>query len=72
MNMRVSLAELKTEPEKYIGLAEEQDIYVTEGGKAIARITSAKSDKAEAARSLFGILPSGADIDSAREERLRV
>lgn len=69
--MRVSLAELETEPGKYIGLAGKQDIYVTEGGKAIARITSANPDKVEAARALFGILPGSADIDSAREERLK-
>ncbi|MDR1514806.1 MAG: type II toxin-antitoxin system Phd/YefM family antitoxin [Synergistaceae bacterium] len=66
--MRVSLAELKTEPVKYIGLADKQDIYVTEGGRAIARITSAKPEgKVEAALALFGILPSDADLDSARE-----
>jgi antitoxin (DNA-binding transcriptional repressor) of toxin-antitoxin stability system len=52
MNVRASLAELKTEPEKYIGLADKQDIYVTEDGKAIARITSAGPDKVEAARAV--------------------
>jgi antitoxin (DNA-binding transcriptional repressor) of toxin-antitoxin stability system len=52
MSVQVSLAELKTEPGKYIGLADKQDIYVTEGGKAIARITRAKPDRAEAARAV--------------------
>jgi hypothetical protein len=38
--------------------------------KPVAKITSAKIDKVTAAMPLFGILPSNADLDAARAERL--
>jgi hypothetical protein len=68
--MRISLSELKTGTEKYIALAEEQDIYVTMDGKSVVKITSAKTAKVVAAMSLFGILPGDVDADAARMERL--
>jgi prevent-host-death family protein len=69
--MQISLSELTTELGKYIDLADKQDIYVTRGGKPVARITSAESSKVTAARALFGILPVDADLDAAREDRLK-
>jgi prevent-host-death family protein len=68
--MQISLSELKIGAEKYIDLADEQDIYVTRDGKPVAKIISAKTDKVAAAMSLFGILPHSVDLDSARMERL--
>jgi prevent-host-death family protein len=68
--MQITLSELKTVPEKYVALAEKQDIYITQDGKPVARITSAKTDKVSAAMSLFGILPDSVDLDTARTERL--
>jgi antitoxin (DNA-binding transcriptional repressor) of toxin-antitoxin stability system len=69
--MHISLSELTTEPGKYIDLADKQDIYVTRGGKPVARITHAKSNKVVAALALFGILPADSDLDAAREDRLK-
>jgi prevent-host-death family protein len=69
--MQISLSEFKTEPRKYIHLADKQDIYVTKDGKPVAVITSTKSDKVMAAHALFGILPSDVDLDAAREERFK-
>jgi prevent-host-death family protein len=69
--MLVSLSELKTNPGKYVALADGQDIYITRNGKKVARLTSARPDKAACARALFGILPADADLGAAREERLK-
>lgn len=69
--MLVSLSELKTNPGKYVALADEQDIYITKNGKRVAKLTSAKPDKMASAKALFGILPADVDLNSAREERLK-
>ena len=69
--MLVSLSELKTNPGKYVALADELDIYITKNGKKVAKLTSARQDKVASAKALFGILPGNIDLDTAREERLR-
>ena len=69
-SMLVSLSELKTNPGKYVAIADRQDIYITRNGKRVARLTSARPDKTASAKALFGILPGDVDIDSARGERL--
>jgi prevent-host-death family protein len=69
--MLVSLSELKTNPGKYVALADEQDIYITRNGKKVAKLTSAKPNKMASAKALFGILPADIDLDAAREERLK-
>lgn len=68
--MLVSLSELKTNPGKYVALADEQDIYITKNGKKVAKLTSARPDKMASAKALFGILPGNVDLDAARKERL--
>jgi prevent-host-death family protein len=69
--MLVSLSALKTNPGKYVALADEQDIYITRNGKRVARLTNIRPDKMASARALFGILPADLDRDRAREERLK-
>ena len=69
--MLVSLSELKINPGKYVALADQQDIFITKNGKRVAKLTSVRQDKMASAKALFGILPSGVELDSAREERLR-
>ena len=69
--MLVSLSELKSNPGKYVSLADKEDIYITKNGKRVARLTSARPGKLASAKELFGILPADTDLDSAREERLK-
>jgi prevent-host-death family protein len=69
--MLVSLSELKTNPGKYVAMADHQDIYITKNGKRVARLTSARQNKMASAKALFGILPDNVDLDRAREERLK-
>ena len=68
--MLVSLSELKTNPGKFVTMADQQDIYITRNGKRVAKLTSARQDKMASAKALFGILPADVNLDSAREERL--
>jgi prevent-host-death family protein len=68
--MRISLTELKTNPGKYIDLAEDRDVYITRNGKCVARLSGMQANRQEAARALFGILPAEVDLAAARRERL--
>jgi len=68
--MLVSLSELKTNPGKYVAMADKEDIYITKNGKRVARLTSTRPNRIASAKALFGILPSDVDLDNAREERL--
>ena len=67
----VPLSELKNNLGKYVDMADSEDILVTRNGKVIAKLTNARTDKVAAANALFGLLPSDADLDKAREERLK-
>ena len=69
--MLVSLSALKTNPGKYVALADQQDIYITKNGRRVAKLTGARQDKMASAKALFGILPGDVDLDGAREERLK-
>ena len=68
--MQVSIAELETDAEKYIELAETQDIFIIKNGERVAKITSAKVDKRAAMKSIFGVIPADADVDTAKAEKL--
>lgn len=68
--IRISLSDLEANTEKYVTLAQEQDVFITRNGKLVARLTTAKADKVEAARALFGLLPPDVDLNKSRGERL--
>ena len=67
--MQVSLLEFKTNVSKYLDLAEKQNIYIM-NGKSVAKIAEAEVDKVAAMTSVFGAIPSDADLDKAKMERL--
>lgn len=68
--MNVSVSELKINAGKYVDLAETQDIFITKNGKQVAKIVSTKINKVESMKSIFGAIPSDADLDRAKAERL--
>lgn len=68
---KISVSELKTNPGKYVAMAQNEDVFITKNGKIVVKLVTAREDKVAAAKSLFGILPSTADLDKAREERLK-
>jgi prevent-host-death family protein len=69
--MFITATELKTNIGKYLSLASKEDIIITKNGKSIAKLTNTNEDKVAMAKSLFGILPSDATLEQAREERLK-
>lgn len=69
--MSITATELKTNLSKYILLAATEDIYITQYGKVVAKLTSPFEKRVEIAESLLGILPQSKTMEEAREERLR-
>ena len=70
LNMPVTAVELKANLDKYLLLASTEDVFITQYGKVIAKLTNPFQDRMEIAESLFGILPQTTTFEEAREERL--
>lgn len=70
---QISVSDLKANAGKYVGMAQEQDIFITKNGKLVAKLVTAKVDKVAAAKELFSLFPDGCDVDldTAKEERLK-
>lgn len=69
----VSVSELKADLDKYVEMANGQDIMITKNGKVVATLVTAKVDKKEAFKHFLSLFPEkGLDFDpeKAREERL--
>jgi hypothetical protein len=56
-DMSITATELKINLDKYLMLAETEDIYITRNGKVIAKLSNPYQDRVDVAKSLFGILP---------------
>lgn len=69
-DMSITATELKNNLGKYLSLSETEDVFITKNGKVVAKLTNPHQDRVEVAKSLFGILPKDADIETARSERL--
>ena len=68
--MSVTTLELQENLEKYLTLAETEDIYITKNGLVIARLSNPNQDRINAVKSLLGVLPANITPEEAREERL--
>lgn len=60
---RISVEELRTEPQKYIAMAQSEDILVMDNGREIGCLTAEHAERMAIALSLIGILPGGDDMD---------
>jgi len=67
----ITASEFKTKIGYYLSLVSKEDIIITRNGKRIARLTGANEDLVSTAKSLFGILPSDATVEEAREEKMQ-
>ena len=67
--MSITAAELKMNLSKYLELSKTEDIYITENGKVIAKLSNPNADRVEVAKSLFGIIPADITLDEAKAER---
>ena len=69
--MSITTAELHSDLEKYLLLAETEDVFITRGEKVIAKLSNPYQDRVEAAKSLFGVLPLSMTFEEAMEERVK-
>ena len=68
--MSITATELKANLGKYLLLAATEDVFITQYGRIVAKLTNPFQDRVEIAESLFGILPQTMTLEEAREERL--
>ncbi len=68
--MSITATELKANLGKYLLLAATEDVFITQYGRVVAKLTNPFQDRREIAESLFGILPRTTSYEEAREERL--
>lgn len=68
--MAITATELKANLGKYLNLAAKEDIFITQYGKVVAKLTNPYQDKLEIAESLFGSVPDTITLEQVREERL--
>ncbi len=69
-SMSITATELKANLGKYLLLAATEDVFITQYGKVIAKLTNPYQERIDIATSLFGILPQTTTFEEAREERL--
>ena len=68
--MSITATELKANLGKYLLLAATEDVFITQYGKIVAKLTNPFQDRVEIAESLFGILPQTTTLEEAMTERL--
>ena len=68
--MSITATELKANLGKYLLLAATEDVFITQYGKIVAKLTNPFQNRVEIAESLFGILPQTMTLEKAREARL--
>ena len=68
--MSITATELKANLGKYLLLAAKEDIYITQYGKVVAKLTNPFQDRVEIAESLFGILPQTMTLEEAKAEKM--
>ena len=68
--MSITATELKANLGKYLVLAATEDIFITQYGRIVAKLTNPFQNRIEIAQSLFGILPQTMTLEEVREERL--
>ena len=69
-SMSITATELKANLGKYPLLAATEDVFITQYGKIVAKLTNPFQNRVEIAESLFGILPQTMTLEEARETRL--
>ena len=68
--MSITATELKANLSKYLALAAKEDVFITQYGKVVAKLSNPFQNRLEVAESLFGSVPAAMTLEEAREERL--
>lgn len=67
--MSITATEFKLNFSKYLMMASEEDIYITQYGKVVAKLTNPYQDRVDIAKSLFGSISDDMTLEEAMEER---
>ncbi|SER01349.1 Antitoxin component of toxin-antitoxin stability system, DNA-binding transcriptional repressor [Lachnospiraceae bacterium NE2001] len=67
--MSITATELKMNLSKYLELSETEDIYITQYGKVVAKLTNPFQNKIDIANSLFESMPNTMTLEEAKERR---
>lgn len=67
--MSITATELKKNLNKYLMLAATEDVFITQYGKVVAKLSNPFQDRVDVAKSLFGILPQTKTYEEAMDER---
>ena len=68
--MFITTTELKLNIDKYLIMAETKEIYITQNGKIVAKLTNPYKEWGDVAKSLFGVISDDFTIEESREERV--
>lgn len=68
--MSITAAELKLNLQKYLLIAETEDVFITENGRIIAKLTNPFQERIDKVKALIGILPADITAEEAKQERL--
>ena len=68
--MSITATELKANISKYLALAATEDVYITQYGKVVAKLTNPFQTRLGIAESLFGSVPATMTLEEAQAERL--
>lgn len=68
--MSITATELKANLSKYLALAATEDVFITQYGKVVAKLSNPFQDKVDIAKSLFGILPQTITYEEAMNEKV--
>lgn len=67
--MSITATELKNNLSKYLLLASTEDVFITQYGKVVAKLTNPFQERLDLAESLFGSVPADLTLEEAAEER---
>ena len=67
--MSITMTELKKNLNKYVIISATEDVYITQYGKIVSKLSNPFRDRLEIAESLVGILPDTMTYEELKEER---
>lgn len=68
--MTVTATDFQSNFRKYLALLAEEDIFITQDGKTVAKVVNPQASAVDSLRGMLKDAPGEIDMDSLREERL--
>lgn len=68
--MSITITELKQNLSMYIELSEKEDIYITQYGKVVSKLTNPHRSRIDIAQSLIGSMPDSLSLEEAKTKRI--